>query len=145
MGRALKVLYVTPEVQPLVKTGGLADVSAALPAALVGLGLDVRLLIPGYPAVLDRLALRCVRRSVPLLPDLGPGRLLSARMPDTGVVVYVLESATLYARDGGPYLDAAGRDWPDNHLRFWCALPARRAVRRRRRGWLVAARHRALQ
>ena len=37
---------------PLIKTGGLGDVSAALPAALQELGVDIRILIPGYPKVL---------------------------------------------------------------------------------------------
>ena len=51
----MRVLFVTPECTPLTKTGGLGDVSAALPAALRGLGLDVRVLIPGYPPVLEGL------------------------------------------------------------------------------------------
>ncbi|MFZ1318444.1 MAG: glycogen/starch synthase, partial [Candidatus Nitrotoga sp.] len=44
----MRVLFVTSEVAPLIKTGGLADVSAALPAALSGMGVDVRILLPGY-------------------------------------------------------------------------------------------------
>ncbi|MBK7275640.1 MAG: glycogen/starch synthase [Betaproteobacteria bacterium] len=49
----MKVLHVAAEVFPLVKTGGLADVVAALPAALAAQGADVRLLLPGFPAVLE--------------------------------------------------------------------------------------------
>jgi starch synthase len=45
----MKILFVTSEVYPLIKTGGLADVSGALPVALQALGQDVRLLIPGLP------------------------------------------------------------------------------------------------
>ena len=41
------------EVFPLVKTGGLADVVGALPQALVRAGADVRLLLPGLPAIVD--------------------------------------------------------------------------------------------
>ena len=44
----LKVLFVTPECAPWAKTGGLGDVSAALPAALGALGHDVRVLMPAY-------------------------------------------------------------------------------------------------
>lgn len=45
----MRVLHIASEVFPLAKTGGLADVAAALPAALSGLDIDARLLIPGYP------------------------------------------------------------------------------------------------
>src|SRR6478735_4698357 len=51
----MNVLFVTPECAPLVKTGGLGDVSAALPPALKDQGVDVRVLLPGYTAVLDAL------------------------------------------------------------------------------------------
>lgn len=49
----MKVLHVAAEVFPLVKTGGLADVVAALPVALAAQDADVRLLLPGMPAVLN--------------------------------------------------------------------------------------------
>ena len=53
--RSLTVLSVASEVFPLVKTGGLADVVGALPAALAPEDIDVRTLVPGYPAVLKAL------------------------------------------------------------------------------------------
>ncbi|MEI7607131.1 MAG: glycogen/starch synthase, partial [Rhodospirillaceae bacterium] len=51
----MRVLFVTSECYPVVKTGGLADVSAALPPALAEIGVDARVLLPGYPAVLEAL------------------------------------------------------------------------------------------
>ena len=47
----LSILFVTSEMAPWVKTGGLGDVSTALPAALHKAGHDVRVLIPNYPAL----------------------------------------------------------------------------------------------
>jgi len=55
---ATKILAVTSEIYPLVKTGGLADVAGALPLALRRHGVETVTLVPGYPAVtrtIDRL------------------------------------------------------------------------------------------
>ncbi len=113
----MKVLFVTPECYPLVKTGGLADVAGALPLALAPCGVEARVLLPGYPGVRDQLS--DLRREAPL-PKLfgGNGTLTSGRTVD-GLEVLLLEAPHLYDRvGGGPYLDAHGNDWPDNHLRF---------------------------
>ena len=52
----VKVLSVASEVFPLIKTGGLADVVGALPAALARENVEIRTLVPGYPAVMTKLA-----------------------------------------------------------------------------------------
>ena len=44
----MKVLFVTSEAAPFIKTGGLADVSFALPKALHDKGVDVRIIMPKY-------------------------------------------------------------------------------------------------
>ncbi|HNA04794.1 MAG TPA: glycogen/starch synthase, partial [Rhodocyclaceae bacterium] len=49
---SLRVLFATSEIAPWVKTGGLGDVASALPAALAAQGHGVRVLVPGYPALL---------------------------------------------------------------------------------------------
>jgi starch synthase len=114
----LRVLAVTPELFPLVKTGGLADVTGALPPALAAHGIAVRTLLPAYPAVSAALP-----DATPVLdvPDAigGPARVLEARTA-TGLDVLLVESPTLFARPGNPYLGPDGRDWPDNPLRFAC-------------------------
>ncbi len=118
---SLCVLFITPEVHPLNKTGGLGDVSAALPAALRELKVDVRLLIPGYPQVLSGLKYKCKIAEFTAQPPFPSSTLLSARLQSgasASVPVFILDCPTLYQRGGGPYADAAGHDWPDNALRF---------------------------
>ncbi len=109
------VLSVASEVAPLVKTGGLADVAGALPGALAPLGWDLVTLVPGYPAVLSALG---DRRELWWWGGLfgGEARLLAGRAAELELLV--LDAPHLYARGGGPYLDASGRDWPDNPERF---------------------------
>lgn len=119
--RDLRVLFVTPEVHPLIKTGGLGDVSAALPAALRMLGVDVRLLIPGYPQVLSGLKYKRKLAKFDALSQFPPSTLLSARLSVSKTVsipVFIIDCPGLYQREGGPYSDASGQDWPDNGLRF---------------------------
>jgi starch synthase len=110
-----KVLFATPECAPLVKTGGLGDVSAALPAALRELGHDVRVLLPGYPSVLG--ADRDAHAAGELTVFGTRVRLLESRLP-SGVPLIVVDAPSLYARGGGPYQDDNGVDWKDNALRF---------------------------
>lgn len=114
----MRILVATSEAYPLIKTGGLADVSGSLPAALCRQGEDARILIPGYPQVLAKVKnLKPVAELV-FLPQISAATLMQGEMPDTGVPVYVLAHAALYQRDGGPYQDALGRDWIDNPSRF---------------------------
>jgi len=111
-----KVLFVTSEIADLVKTGGLGDVSAALPRAMAHLH-DVRVLIPGYPQVVHS------ENPIHIIGELGghaalpPCKIGRMDMPD-GLVIYVLICPELYEREGGPYGANNGRDWPDNHIRF---------------------------
>ena len=111
----IEVLSIASEVYPLIKTGGLADVTGALPKALGQFGVSMRTLGPGYPAVLGRLESGHV---VGDLPDLfgGPGRLIAGR--SAGLDLIVLEAPHLYDRPGNPYLGPDGADWPDNWRRF---------------------------
>jgi starch synthase len=115
----LRVLLATPECAPWVKTGGLGDVSAGLPAGLAACGLDVRVLLPAYRAVLAATAAHA--RALVSFAASGrfpAARLLEAPLP-SGVPAWLVDCPALYDRDGGPYQDpATGHDWPDNALRF---------------------------
>jgi starch synthase len=111
----LSVLSVTSELFPIIKTGGLADVAGALPAALEREGVHVISLLPGYPAVMKALERVESVRDYPSLFG-GPARLLSARAAN--VDLFVIDAPHLYERPGSPYLTPEGRDWPDNARRF---------------------------
>lgn len=112
----MRVLSVTSEAAPLVKTGGLADVAGALPAALAGHGVAMRTLLPGYPAVMA--ALGAQGRAVAVLRDCfgGPARLVAGQAG--GLDLIALDAPHLFARGAGPYTSDTGRDWPDNPQRF---------------------------
>jgi starch synthase len=100
---------------PLIKTGGLADVVGALPAALQPLGVEMRTMLPGYPAVMA--SLRSPKTIVEWPAWFGEAsRLLAVR--HRGLELFVLDAPHLYDRPGSPYLDAAGIDWRDNAERF---------------------------
>lgn len=111
----MQVLAVTPEIFPLVKTGGLADVTGALPLALGPKGAEVRTLIPGYPAVLSKVAAASSVLDYLALQG-GAARVLAAEV--AGLDLFVLDAPHLFDRVGGPYGDATGVDWPDNWRRF---------------------------
>jgi starch synthase len=123
----LSVLAVASEAFPLIKTGGLADVVGALPAALAREGVATRTLIPGYPGV--RAALR-EREFVHEFPALfgAPARLLAARVSELDLLV--LDAPHLYDRPGNPYVGADGKDWPDNGVRYAALAQAAVAVAR---------------
>ena len=114
----MRVLHVGAEIFPLVKTGGLADVLGALPQALIGQGAEVRLLLPGLPAIAD--AVLHQKAVCQIGPAFGAGRvtLRLGRMPYSHVPVYVIDAPYLYRRDGSPYQDSAGHEWPDSVQRF---------------------------
>ena len=114
----MRVLQVAAEVFPLVKTGGLADVMGALPQALREAGADVRLLLPGMPAIID--AIHQARTLIDIGPCFGAlrVRLLCGRMPGSDLPAYVIDAPQLYRRGGGPYQQRDGQPWPDNLQRY---------------------------
>ncbi len=50
----MNILFASSEAHPLIKTGGLADVSGSLPRALKSAKQEVRLILPAYPAAISR-------------------------------------------------------------------------------------------
>ena len=128
-----RVLFVCAELYPLAKTGGLADVCAALPRALAREGVDVRLLLPAYPSMLTGIE---GQREVLRFGD--GGAILRAHVPDTRFPIYLFDQPDLFVRAGGVYQDVNRCDWPDNSLRFatFCRAAAAVALHGDGEGWV---------
>jgi starch synthase len=114
----LRVLHVTAELYPWVKSGGLGDVAAALPPALTALGVDARLLLPGFRGFLDAFPgiTDVARLHTPFTAE--RVRVGLARVPGSELLAYLVDQPGFYDRPGNPYAGPDGRDWPDNHHRF---------------------------
>jgi starch synthase len=111
----MRVLSVASEVFPLVKTGGLADVVGALPKALAEHGIEMRVMVPGYPAVMAAVEGGETCRDYSDLFG-AKARLIGAR--GGGLDLVILDAPALFDRPGNPYLGPDGADWPDNWQRF---------------------------
>jgi starch synthase len=87
-----------------------------LPKALLNAGVDVRLLLPAFPAIEH--ATVDVQHVIQLKAPIGAANVSILRGKLAGVPAYLVHAGELYARRGNPYVDDEGRDWPDNYLRF---------------------------
>jgi starch synthase len=129
-----KILFVTSEAHPLIKTGGLADVSGSLPKALAELSQDVRLIIPKYHAlkIYNEAKFLCSLRIDNRLVNL-----LETQMPDNQVTVWLVDYPEYFNHPGNPYVDAEGNSWPDNADRFalFCRIAVEVAMNRAGLNW----------
>ncbi|MDD2924689.1 glycogen synthase GlgA [Rhodoferax sp.] len=113
----MRVLQVSAEIFPLLKTGGLADVAGALPGALAAVGCDVRVLLPGFAPILADLCTPTVLAE--LTAPWGEILVLrQGRLASLNVWAYVIDAPALYARPGSPYEDAQRHPYTDNDRRF---------------------------
>lgn len=114
----MRVLHVCSEVFPLLKTGGLADVTAALPPALNKLGVKNRILVPGFPAFMRQLKDKKLVTNI--YPKFGASNidLYLGKTADTNIEIYVIDAPDLYQREGNPYADENNQAYSDNYLRF---------------------------
>ncbi len=116
----MNVLFASSEVWPLLKTGGLGDVSYSLPQALKEKEQDVRIVLPAYRDLLNKLDsfkilgwltlhLAGITRDV---------RILEAKHKQFDMPIWLIDSQELFDREGNPYTHSDGYDWPDNAERF---------------------------
>jgi starch synthase len=114
-----KILFATSEVYPLIKTGGLADVAASLPRALLKLGQDVKILLPAYASVLEKAKDIGIKEVAHVDIEGYSIALKQTRLPGTKVIVWLVDIPEFFEREGNPYCGPDGNDWFDNHKRFY--------------------------
>jgi len=112
-----KVMFVTSEAYPLIKTGGLADVSHSLTNALQGLGQDLRLVLPAYRSVLQQVEDLQLLGWLRLEAD-GDVRVLQAHHPAYEMPIWLIDAPAQFDREGNPYVNDEGEAWADNPKRF---------------------------
>jgi len=129
-----KILFVTSEAHPLIKTGGLADVSGSLPKALAELSQDIRILIPYYQALKTYNNVRFV---CSLRVDNRNVNILETRMPESNILVWLIDYPTFFNYPGNPYVDEQGDAWPNNAERFalFCRVAVEVAMDRVYQDW----------
>ena len=117
----MRILQVSAEFFPLLKTGGLADVAGALPIALRAAAQDARVLLPGFPAI--RAGVRGLAPVAEITAPWGERSMLLAGEiavagADAPIPAYVVDAPVLYDRPGNPYEDPSRQPYADNHRRF---------------------------
>lgn len=110
----MKILHAASELYPLMKTGGLADVLGALPFAQAEQGHDVRVVLPYYRAVREKLPFTAevVRQ------DTFGGYVVIRFAQYQNIGLYLIDAPHLYDRFGNPYHDEYYQDYHDNVIRF---------------------------
>ena len=129
-----KILFVTSEAHPLIKTGGLADVCGSLPKALAELSQDIKLIIPNYQALK---VTEAVRFLCSIRVDNRNVNILETRMPYSQVIVWLVDYPAYYNYPGNPYVDENGNSWPINAERFalFCRIAVEAAMDRVHQHW----------
>jgi len=124
--KKLKILFITSEIVPFIKTGGLADVSSALPQMLAETGHEVRIVVPKYGAVDERkFKIHEVVRLKDLTIKIGDKDVVFSLKscflpgPKVRVQIYFLENYEYYGSRNSLYIDPkTGKDYTDNDERF---------------------------
>ncbi|MDI6731529.1 MAG: glycogen synthase GlgA [Candidatus Margulisbacteria bacterium] len=104
----MRIFYVSPEVVPFAKTGGLADVAGSLPKTLAELGHDVRIIMPRYKMIDPK------KWQLKKLND----EIWQGVLPGSKVMVYFYENEAYFASRDGLYQLPGGIDYDDNLQRF---------------------------
>ena len=125
MAKSLNVLFISSEVEPFAKTGGLADVSGALPQIIKHLDHEIRIMMPRYGAIDERRArlhemLRLKEIEIPVGTKEYNASVKSSFISNNHdkVQVYFLDNPALFGRPGLYVHPDTNKDYPDNDERF---------------------------
>jgi len=116
----MKVLFVTAEVTPFSKVGGLADVAGALPKSLKQLDVDIRVISPAYGSI-DFQELSATQETSYTVEMGGKSyetKILETNLPESDVPVYLIDNEELYGREGVYTKSSSGEAFEDNDDRF---------------------------
>ncbi|MEE2640257.1 MAG: glycogen synthase GlgA [Planctomycetota bacterium] len=120
----MNILFASSEIVPFAKTGGLADVSNALPRAMADMGHQMHLFLPAYRSALDGGASfeeagfkdAGILLQIPVGTRLFTGRVLTGKLPESTVPVYLITQDEFFDREG--IYGENGEDYDDNCARF---------------------------
>ncbi|MBI2620090.1 MAG: glycogen synthase GlgA [Ignavibacteriales bacterium] len=125
MSKPLNILFVSSEVDPFAKTGGLADVSSSLPKAIKESGHEIRIMMPRYRFISERkfklhdiIRLKDIPIPVGEAAELGNVKSSFISNLKDKVQVYFLDNAKYFGRDGVYQSPASKKDYQDNDERF---------------------------
>jgi len=126
MAKTTNILFVTTEVYPFIKAGGIADVSYSLPLALRDLGYDTRVMFPKFGLVSERMnriheinRLRCIPVHVGSVVENANVKSSSILNPRAKVQAYITTNQAYFDSKKGIYNDPiTGKEYPDNDERF---------------------------
>jgi starch synthase len=125
MPKPLNILFVSSEVEPFAKTGGLADVSGTLPQVIKDQGHEIRIIMPRYGSISERKfklhdVIRLKDIEVPIGKEKKIANVNSSFIANvkSKVQVYFLANKELYERPGIYTSPDSKKDYVDNDVRF---------------------------
>lgn len=129
-----KILFATSEAHPLIKTGGLADVAGSLPKAIAAIEQDIRIILPNYQGIKHQEHPRYV---CTLRVDNRDVNILETTLPDSEVIVWLVDYRPFYDYPGNPYVDDLGTPWHNIADRFalFCRIVVEVAMNRAYLDW----------
>ena len=117
----MNVVYLSSEVVPFAKTGGLADIAGAIPKSLQKLGVEIIILMPLY-GIIKEIKYPLTKTNIQFEVKIGDkprsGCVYKGFLPDTQVPIYFLNNEQYYGRKGLYNYPGTTKDFEDNSERF---------------------------